>query len=48
MRVRMTDKNKFLFVPILAIVGVMFSALFPVNQMSLEAGLVLPPYICAT
>ena len=38
----MTDKNKFLFVPILAIVGVMFSALFPVNQMSVEAGL---PYI---
>jgi len=38
----MTDKDKFLFVPILAIVGVMFSALFPVNQMSVENGL---PYI---
>ena len=42
MRVRMTDKNKFLFVPILAVVGVIYSALFPVNQMSVEIGL---PYI---
>lgn len=38
----MTDKNKFLFIPILAIVGVIYSALFPVNQMSIENGL---PYI---
>jgi len=38
----MTDKNKYLFVPILAIVGVIYSVLFPVNQMSIENGL---PYI---
>ncbi|MFP6777351.1 MAG: DMT family transporter [Alphaproteobacteria bacterium] len=38
----MTEKNKFLFVPILAVVGVIYSALFPVNQMSIENGL---PYI---
>ena len=39
---KMTDKNKFLFIPILAIMGVIYSALFPVNQMSVETGL---PYI---
>ena len=39
---RMTDKNKFLFIPILALVGVFYSALFPVNKMSAEFGL---PYI---
>ena len=39
---KMTDKNKFLFIPVLAVMGVIYSALFPVNQMSVEAGL---PYI---
>ena len=39
---RMTNKNKFLFVLVLAVLGVIYSALFPVNQMSVEAGL---PYI---
>ncbi len=39
---RMTDRSKFLFVPILAILGVTYSALFPVNKMSIENGL---PYI---
>lgn len=39
---KMTDKNKFLFIPALAVMGVIYSALFPVNQMSIEAGL---PYI---
>jgi drug/metabolite transporter (DMT)-like permease len=38
----MTDRNKFLFIPVLAVMGVIYSALFPVNQMSVEAGL---PYI---
>lgn len=38
----MTEKNKFLFIPILAVVGVIYSALFPVNKMSGEYGL---PYI---
>ena len=39
---KMTDKNKFLFIPVLAVMGVIYSALFPVNQMSIENGL---PYI---
>jgi len=39
---RMTEKNKFLFIPILAVMGVTYSALFPVNKMSGEYGL---PYI---
>lgn len=39
---RMTDKNKFLFIPALAAMGVIYSALFPVNQMSVANGL---PYI---
>ncbi|MDA0231481.1 MAG: DMT family transporter [Proteobacteria bacterium] len=38
----MTDKNKFLFIPALALAGVIYSALFPVNRMSVEYGL---PYI---
>jgi drug/metabolite transporter (DMT)-like permease len=38
----MTDKNKLLFIPILAVMGVTYSALFPVNKMSIESGL---PYI---
>ncbi|SVC57267.1 uncharacterized protein METZ01_LOCUS310121, partial [marine metagenome] len=39
---KMTDKNKFLFIPALALTGVVYSALFPVNRMSVEYGL---PYI---
>ncbi len=39
---RMTEKNKFLFIPILAVIGVIYSALFPVNKMSGDYGL---PYI---
>ena len=39
---KVTDRNKFLFIPVLAVMGVIYSALFPVNQMSVEAGL---PYI---
>ena len=39
---KMTDKNKFLFIPALALSGVVYSALFPVNRMSVEYGL---PYI---
>ena len=39
---QLTDKNKFFFIPVLAVMGVTYSALFPVNQMSIEAGL---PYI---
>ena len=39
---KMTDKNKFLFIPALALAGVIYSALFPVNRMSVEYGL---PYI---
>jgi len=39
---RMTNKNKFLFIPILALIGVVYSALFPVNKMSGDYGL---PYI---
>ena len=41
----MTDKNKFLFVPILAVLGVIYSALFPVNQMSIENGLPFIGYV---
>ena len=39
---KMTDKNKFLFIPALAVMGVVYSALFPVNKISGEYGL---PYI---
>ena len=41
----MTEKNKLIFVPILAILGVVYSALFPVNQMSLENGLPFIGYV---
>jgi len=39
---QMTDKNKFFFIPVLALIGVVYSALFSVNKMSGEYGL---PYI---
>jgi uncharacterized membrane protein len=39
---QMTDKNKFFFIPVLALNGVVYSALFPVNKMSGDYGL---PYI---
>lgn len=42
---QMTEKNKLIFVPILAILGVVYSALFPVNQMSLENGLPFIGYV---
>lgn len=36
---KMTDRNKLLFIPALAVLGVVYSALFPVNKMSVENGL---------
>jgi drug/metabolite transporter (DMT)-like permease len=39
---QLTERNKFLFIPALAVIGVVYSALFPVNKMSVEHGL---PYI---
>ena len=36
---QMTDRNKLLFIPALALIGVVYSALFPVNKMSVENGL---------
>jgi len=43
--VQVNDKTKFLFVPILAILGVIYSALFPVNQISVENGLPFLGYV---
>lgn len=34
----MTQARKFAFIPVLAAIGVVYSALFPVNKMSAEAG----------
>ena len=45
MTVQINYKNKFLFVPILAVLGVIYSALFPVNQMSSEIGLPFLGYV---
>ena len=36
---QMTDRNKLLFIPALAVIGVVYSALFPVNKMSADNGL---------
>ena len=45
MKMHINDKTKLLFVPILAILGVVYSALFPVNQMSTQNGLPFLGYV---